>query len=266
MTTENGVVTGAGEYEHGTEVTLTATPSEGYHFVQWSDGVTDATRTITVTDNITLSAEFAINVYTVTLNAENGVVTGAGEYEHGTEITLTATPNEGYHFVKWSDGVTEATRTITVTDNVNLSAEFAINVYTVTLTTENGIVTGAGEYEHGTEITLTATPNDGYEFVQWSDGVTDATRVIVVTEDIELVAEFRAISIGTDVDDTQTQKMRVYTKKQTLYVEGIESEYYVFDVTGKVTYYGKLPMITLPCGVYIVTTDNGTEYQKVIIR
>ena len=266
LTTENGVVTGAGEYEHGTEVTLTATPSEGYHFVQWSDGVTDATRTITVTDNITLSAEFAINVYTVTLNAENGVVTGAGEYEHGTEITLTATPNEGYHFVKWSDGVTEATRTITVTDNVNLSAEFAINVYTVTLTTENGIVTGAGEYEHGTEITLTATPNDGYEFVQWSDGVTDATRVIVVTEDIELVAEFRAISIGTDVDDTQTQKMRVYTKKQTLYVEGIESEYYVFDVTGKVTYYGKLPMITLPCGVYIVTTDNGTEYQKVIIR
>ena len=263
---ENGTVTGAGEYEHGTEVILTATPSDGYHFVQWSDGVTEATRTITVTDNITLSAEFAINVYIVTLTTENGTVTAAGEYEHGTEVILTATPNEGYHFVKWSDGVTEATRTITVTDNINLSAEFAINVYTVTLTTENGIVTGAGEYEHGTEVILTATPNEGYEFVQWSDGVTDATRVIVVTEDIELVAEFRAISIGTDVDDTQTQKMRVYTKKQTLYVEGIESEYYVFDVTGKVTYYGKLPMITLPCGVYIVTTDNGTEYQKVIIK
>ena len=95
MTTENGIVTGAGEYEHGTEVILTATPSEGYHFIQWSDGVTEATRTIIVTDNITLSAEFAINVYTVTLNAENGVVTGAGEYEHGTEVILTATPNEG---------------------------------------------------------------------------------------------------------------------------------------------------------------------------
>ena len=266
VSAENGIVTAAGEYEHGTEVILTATPNEGYHFVKWSDGVTEATRTITITDNITLSAEFAINVYTVTLTTENGIVTGAGEYEHGTEVTLTAIANEGYHFVQWSDGVTEATRTITVTDNITLSAEFAINVYIVTLTTENGIVTGAGEYEHGTEVILTATPNDGYEFVQWSDGVTDATRVIVVTEDIELVAEFRAISIGTDVDDTQTQKMRVYTKKQTLYVEGIESEYYVFDVTGKVTYYGKLPMITLPCGVYIVTTDNGTEYQKVIIK
>lgn len=260
-----GMVIGGGEYEEDSEITLTATPNEGYHFVQWSDGVTDATRTIIVTDNVNLSAEFAINIYTVTLNAENGVITGAGEYEHGTEVILTATPAEGYHFVQWSDGVTEATRTITVTDNITLSAEFDINVYPVAVSAENGVVTGAGEYEHGTEVILTATPNDGYEFVQWSDGVTDATRIIIVTEDIELVAEFRAISIGTDINDTQTQKMRIYTKKQTLYVEGIENEYYVFNATGKVIYYGKSPMITLPCGVYIVASDSG-EYQKVIIK
>ena len=196
LTAENGTVTGNGKYDIGAEATLTATPNEGYHFVKWSDGVTEATRTIVVTENITLAAEFAINVYTVTLTAENGTVTGANEYNHGAEATLTATPNEGYHFVKWSDGVTEATRTIVVTENITLAAEFAINVYTVTLTAENGTVTGANEYNHGAEATLTATPNEGYHFVKWSDGVTEATRTIVVTENITLAAEF-AINVYT---------------------------------------------------------------------
>ncbi len=185
-----GTVVGAGEYVPNSEVTLTATPAEGYHFVRWSDGVTEATRSIVVTDNITLTAEFAINVYTVTLSAENGAVTGNGEYNHGAEVTITAMPNEGYHFVKWSDGETNATRTITVTADVTLIAEFAINVYNVTLNTENGTVTGAGEYIHGTEVTLTATPNEGYHFVKWSDGETNATRTITVTADITLSAEF----------------------------------------------------------------------------
>jgi hypothetical protein len=257
-------VTGAGEYQHGQTANISATPNEGYHFVKWSDGVTEATRTITITDNVTLTAEFAINVYTVTLTAENGTVTGAGEYNHGTEVMLTAIPNEGYHFVKWSDGVTDATRTITVTDNVTLAAEFAINVYKVTLTAENGTVTGAGEYNHGTEVTLTATPDKGYEFVQWSDGDTCAVRKIVVIEDIELIAEFKAISIDTEVGETQAEKMIVYTQNQTLYVEGINDSYYVLDMTGNVIYYGQSPVVALPCGIYFVV--SGDETCKIMIR
>ena len=264
LTAENGTVSGSGEYNHGTEVTLSAMPNTGYHFVKWSDGVTDAIRTITVTDNVTLTAEFAINVYKVTLMAENGTVSGSGEYNHGTEVTLTATPNTGYHFVKWSDGVTDATRTITVTDNVTLTAEFAINVYKVTLTAENGTVTGAGEYNHGAEVTLTATPDKGYEFVQWSDGDTCAVRKIVVIEDIELIAEFKAISIDTEVDETQAEKMIVYTQNQTLYVEGINDSYYVLDMTGNVIYYGQSPVVALPCGIYFVV--SGDETCKIMIR
>ena len=196
VSAENGTITGAGEYEHGTEATLNATPNAGYHFVKWSDGVTDATRTIVVTSDMALSAEFAINVYNVTLSAENGVVIGAGEYNHGTEVTLTATPAEGYHFVKWSDGIIDATRTIIITSNLTLSAEFAINVYTVAVSAENGTVTGAGEHNHGTEVTLNATPAEGYHFVKWSDGITDTTRTIIVTSNVALSAEF-AINVYT---------------------------------------------------------------------
>ena len=232
LSAENGTVTGAGEYAHGTEVTLNATPNAGYHFVKWSDGETNATRTITVTSNVTLTAEFAINVYDVTLNVENGMVTGAGEYAHGTEVTLTATPNEGYHFVKWSDGETNVTRTITVTADVTLSAEFAINVYDVALSAENGTVTGAGEYNYGVEVTLTATPNEGYHFEKWSDGETNATRTIKVTSDVALTAEFaiNVYNVTLTVDENMGRVVGAgsYSYGETITIVALANEHYHF--------------------------------------
>ena len=62
-------------------------------------------------------------------NAEYGTVSGGGMYAAGTEVELKATPNAAYHFVKWSDGDTNATRTYTTTgEAVTLTAEFAANV------------------------------------------------------------------------------------------------------------------------------------------
>ncbi|MBR6780486.1 MAG: hypothetical protein IKM24_05660 [Clostridia bacterium] len=61
-----------------------------------------------------------------------GTVSGGGEYENGTTATLTATPNVGYVFKQWSDGNTNATRTITVTANATYTAEFE-KVYTSNL-------------------------------------------------------------------------------------------------------------------------------------
>jgi hypothetical protein len=231
--------------------------------VKWSDGETTATRTITVTADVTLTAEFTINIYTVTLTAENGTVTGSGEYEHGTEVTLTVTPNEGYHFVKWSDGETNATRTIKVTADVTLTAEFAINVYTVTLTAENGIVTGSGEYEHGKEVTISATPNEGYHFVKWSDGVTEATRTIKVTSDLTLYAEFAINGIGTDVENIDEYSFVVYTQGGVLYVEGVDADYNVFDSAGRLVYTGSDTQLQLPRGIYMIAV--GRKIQKVVL-
>lgn len=61
-----------------------------------------------------------------------GSVSGADEYDYGTSATIQATPSEGSEFVKWSDGDTAATRTIVVTNAVNLSALFRLKSYTVT--------------------------------------------------------------------------------------------------------------------------------------
>lgn len=56
--TAQGTATGGGNFDEGSSVTITATPASGYLFDQWSDGNTSATRTLTVTEDVTLTASF----------------------------------------------------------------------------------------------------------------------------------------------------------------------------------------------------------------
>ncbi|MBQ3087249.1 MAG: hypothetical protein IJC45_07935 [Clostridia bacterium] len=79
------------------------------------------------------TVEYELPSSVITVHAgTGGTVTGGGEYENGTTATLTATPNAGYVFKQWSDGNTNATRTITVTANATYTAEFE-KVYTSNL-------------------------------------------------------------------------------------------------------------------------------------
>ncbi|MCQ2282085.1 MAG: T9SS type A sorting domain-containing protein [Bacteroidales bacterium] len=191
-----GSVNGAGTYTYGQTVTLNATANTGYHFTQWNDGNTNATRSINVTSNASYTAQFAPDSYTITANASpaaGGNVNGAGTYTYGQTVTLNATANTGYHFTQWNDGNTNATRSINVTSNASYTAQFAPDSYTITANASpaaGGNVNGAGTYYYGQNVTLTATANAGYHFTQWSDGNTDYTRTIVVENDLILTALF----------------------------------------------------------------------------
>ena len=129
-----GSVSGGGTVKDGETTTITATPAEGYHFVKWSNGLTNATETITVTSDLTLVAEFektaSSETWTVTLSANNdeyGSVSDGGTVKDGSTITITATPADGYKFVKWSNGLTSTAANIIVTSDTTLVAEFAEN-------------------------------------------------------------------------------------------------------------------------------------------
>ena len=193
-----GTVTGDGNYEYGTNITLTAAPNDHYYFVKWDDGNTENPRTVQVTQDSTFTAMFAIDEHNITVsqNSATGTVTGEGVYEYGTSITLTAVPNDHYHFVKWNDGNTDNPRTVKVTQDSTFAAMFAIDEHNVTISKNipvAGTVTGDGVYEYGTNITLTATANEGYRFKGWSDGVMDASREITVTKDTSITANFVAL-------------------------------------------------------------------------
>ena len=191
-----GTVTGDGNYEYGTNITLTAIPNAHYLFVNWSDGDTENPRTVKVTQDSTFTAIFEIDEHNVIISknlSAGGTVAGEGVYKHGTSITLTATPSEHYHFVKWYDGSTQNSRTVQVTQDSTFTAIFAIDEHNVTLSkniSAAGTVTGDGVYEYGTNITLTATPNEGYRFKGWSDGAIGKSRELTVTKDIDLIANF----------------------------------------------------------------------------
>ncbi len=202
--TNGGTVTGAGTYDHGTTVTLTATAAEGYHFVNWTkEGTevsTSASYSFTVTEAGAYVAHFEMNTYEVTATANpTGTVSGEGTYNHGMTVTLTATADEGYTFVNWTENgdvvSTNATYSFTVTSDRTLVANFQIESYTIAVSaTEGGTATGSGNYEYGTTITLMATAETGYQFVNWTENgeevSTDASYSFTVNADRTLVANF----------------------------------------------------------------------------
>jgi uncharacterized repeat protein (TIGR02543 family) len=109
-------------------------------------------------------------------------------YDHGTSVQLTAVPAPGYSFVNWSGDATGSTNPLTVTmdGNKNITAHFAINAYTLSITAVNGSVTKVPDqatYEHGTVVGLTAVPAVGYHFVDWTGDATGSTNPVNVTMD-----------------------------------------------------------------------------------
>ena len=129
-TVGNGTAIGAGEYVAGETATLEATPAAHHKFVNWTYGSETSTNNpleLVVNSEITVTANFAPVQYTLiapTNDEDKGTVTGAGTYNYGTEVTLTANPAEGYKLLYWSDRSTENPRTITMTKNEAISAYF----------------------------------------------------------------------------------------------------------------------------------------------
>ena len=186
----------------GTDVSIIV--AEGYRFEKWSDGVTTLGRIDSnVTGSIDVTATYLVNEYTlIYTGGDNGSLVGAASQtvNHGSAGTaVTAQPDEGFRFLKWSDGSTANPRIDTdVMVDISVTAEFveSSNVtltYTVTAGS-NGSIDGVGSQTVGYKSdgeTVTAIPNAGYIFVGWSDGSTaNPRRDTHVTNDISVAAEF----------------------------------------------------------------------------
>ena len=126
---------------HGVDATLPSVgfTRTGYTQDGWatSDGgekVYDMGDSYTTNAAATLYPHWVVNSYTISVNAsEGGSVSGNGVYNHGQEVTITATPDGCYHFEKWSDDDTNATRTFPASENVSLTATFEIDTHTLTV-------------------------------------------------------------------------------------------------------------------------------------
>ena len=180
-------------------------PENMYEFAGWSDGVTTATRQDkNIREEFTVYAKFRLKLPEYIINYiadENGRIDGetSQTVRQGSDgQSVTAVPDDGYEFAGWSDGVTTATRQeLNVQANITVTANFTVikPEYTITYTAdENGRIDGetSQTVRQGSDgQSVTAVPDDGYEFAGWSDGVTTATRQEVnVQANITVTANF----------------------------------------------------------------------------
>jgi len=209
-----GITIGNGTFPKDTLVTVTATPNAGYTFTNWTNGAAIASispiYTFPLIKNTVLVANFTPVVvvkYTVTLSSKpivGGTTTGAGQFLAGSSVTVAATPNVGYTFVNWTKGAviasTSSSYTFTLIKDTAFIANFTpvvIGNHAVVLTSNpiaGGTTTGAGQFLAGSSVTIGATPNIGYTFVNWTKGATiistTPSYTFTLTKDTAFVANF----------------------------------------------------------------------------
>ena len=200
------------EVRSGTEVHFREEGGCGT-WLGWSDGVTENERTIVITSDTTISSRFDVETYSVSITAGEGGYLENGNIEREYNecnrewIYNCAYANEGYYFVGWSDGNTNNCIDIYPYEDINLVAQFAPKMQvTVLVGVDNaskdmGSVSGSGIFYSGDYVTITATPNNGYYFVEWSDGNCNATRELYLQSDTTLFATFAVGEYGGKCGD-----------------------------------------------------------------
>ena len=176
-----------------------------YHFVSWTGtavqagNVADAgsaSTTVTVAAHYDLQANFAIDQRTLTVSsADGGTMTshdvGASQHDHGGQIVIVAAALPNYHFIGWLGTAVDAGKvadpnspstTIVMDSDYTLQANFAIDQRTLTTSsTGGGSVANPGEgqfeYDHGSAVTIEATAEANYHFVNWTGTAVDAGKV-----------------------------------------------------------------------------------------
>lgn len=291
---EGGSVTGGGNYTQGEECTLTATPNNGYTFVNWTkNGNTVSDNSVyafTVTENATYVAHFAmVNGYTISVSAnpsEGGVVTGAGIYAPGITITLTAMANDGYKFLNWTEnGVIQCLTDqyeIVVDHDRTLVANFeALPTYTISaMASANGTISPQGDVQvvKGSDQTFTMISDLGACILKvLVDGIDVGSVESYTFQNVDRDHTIYVLFSGMGVEEAQILNVNVYPNpaKDMVFVEGEGIETVaLYDMLGNclrsMDYnLGKeLNVSGLSRGTYILrltTQDGRVGYKKLMV-
>ena len=152
--------------DYGTNITAPANPTrKGYTFKGWDKEIPETMPA----ENITVTAQWEINRYTITFDTAGGSEIAPITQDYGTNITAPADPTrEGYTFIGWDRDIPE----IMPAENITVTAQWEINRYTITFDTAGGSEIAPITQDYGTNITAPADPTrEGYTFIGWDKAI-----------------------------------------------------------------------------------------------
>ena len=292
----------------GEKAVLPVAPTlKGYTFAFWYLGEDEQKATAydfdtPVTGDITLTAKWNINKYTVTFNSYGGTpVPPKQEVEYGLTATKPDDPTlKGHTFAFWYLGEDEQNATAydfgtPVTENITLTAKWNINKYTVTFDTDGGTpVPPNQEVEYGLTATepTTAPTKTGYTFDGWYLGDEKYDFSDAVEQNITLRAKWEAKQVvnvviyrnGNFEKPYKTVELDKQSKGTVIDLGKLNiRDYYTPNATGKYEFYGwyndgtwnsyKKDPANAPDGLKTVTVNGWTniiamvyDYEKVAVK
>ena len=296
--TRNGepFTSGSLAYE-GDKIVITAQPAEGYQIDKWLIGKEEIESTpytgkttfeCTVgTADVLIKATFTKKTFAVTLTKEGeGTLTATGVADlnavpEGTELTLVATPADGYELTALTANGKDilATKKLIVREDTEIKATFTKKTFAVTLTKEGeGTISATGAADlnavpYGTELTIVATPAAGYKLTALTANGKDilSTKQFIVKGATEVKATFVD---HTGVETIGEQTVRIYPNPAQTFVliEGLQpaSQVSLYSMTGEQLYTGqtdrrgtlRIDLTALSDGVYLLV---GTGWQERLV-
>ena len=267
---------------YGTELTVTVTPNEGYELAKLTANGVDilTSKKFIVKEETTVTATFKRKTFNVTISSEvnGGVVTITGydnlkAVPYGTELTVAVTPNEGYELVKLTaNGVGILTnKKFIVKEETTVTATFKKKTFNVTISPEvnGGVVTITGydnlkAVPYDTELTVTVTPNEGYELAKLTAngvdilkskkftvrGNTTILATFVLSNELVVISESKIFPNPTKgllhMPITDNMIVSIYS------LNGIK-------IADRVVSGGCIDLSDLPSGQYLITTSDGYQ-------
>ena len=227
---------------------------------------------IAVTETVPTPQQHTLTV--LSADTVMGTVTGSGTWEHGTNVTISATPNTGYRFMQWQDSNTDAFRTVTVTSDTTFIAYFAPQIFLINVISADpvmGSVTGTGTYPYGSTAVLTAVPNEGYRFLQWDDSDTTNPRTVTVVDNATYIATFQPVQPEGIDNATHAGTIAVLDDRVIRIAGATNRQIDIYDIVGRricgTSHAAEECQFTMPhTGVYLVSIEGSAVRRVVVIR
>ena len=185
---ENGEADITITQDYGTPIAAPADPTrEGYTFIGWDKAIP----TTMPAENMTITAKWKVNQYTITFDTNGGSEITPITQDYGTAIAAPADPTrEGYTFIGWD----KAIPTTMPAENMTITAKWKVNQYTITFDTNGGSEITPITQDYGTAIAAPADPTrEGYTFIGWDKAI----PTTMPAENMIITAKWRDIAVPT---------------------------------------------------------------------